>query len=230
VADAVRIDAALRQAVDDYPQSLRQAQLDDIDRQKFHLAAASDLAHEGRLVDLGAGVGIFSVGCALLGMDVTIVDDFDDPVNARFGDDPLVAHRKHGVKVVERNVIADGLAWEAASVDTVTCFESMEHWHSSPKRLFAEVVEALRPGGWFFMGVPNAVNLRKRIEVPMGRASCRRCQTGTSGRSSEVTSASRWSGTCTTSPATWGLSTFRWLEGTGRYFDSGVHHLGGGVR
>jgi SAM-dependent methyltransferase len=44
----------------------------------------------------------------------------------------------------------------------------MEHWHNSPKRLFAEVARALRPGGLFLLGVPNCVNLRKRLTVPLG--------------------------------------------------------------
>ena len=45
----------------------------------------------------------------------------------------------------------------------------MEHWHHSPKALFGHLMRALRPGGLFFLGVPNCVNLRKRITVPLGR-------------------------------------------------------------
>ncbi len=45
----------------------------------------------------------------------------------------------------------------------------MEHWHRSPKRLFAAIIESLVPGGLFIVGVPNVVNLRKRITVPLGR-------------------------------------------------------------
>jgi hypothetical protein len=45
----------------------------------------------------------------------------------------------------------------------------MEHWHHSPKALFGQLMRALRPGGLFFLGVPNCVNLRKRLMVPLGR-------------------------------------------------------------
>jgi len=34
----------------------------------------------------------------------------------------------------------------------------------------AEVMRVLAPGGRFVLGVPNAVNLRKRVTVPFGRS------------------------------------------------------------
>jgi len=167
---ASEVVAVLREIVDDYPEGLRARQLNDLERQTFHVSTAIELAPHGRMVDLGSGVGIFGVGCAVLGMDVTIVDDFRDEVNAVYGNDAFTAHRKHGVKVVERPVIAEVLGWGRETLDLVTTFDSMEHWHASPKRLFHEVMDALRPGGWLILGVPNALNLRKRIEVPLGRA------------------------------------------------------------
>jgi hypothetical protein len=33
-----------------------------------------------------------------------------------------------------------------------------------------EIVDALRPGGCFVLAVPNAVNARKRLMVPLGRS------------------------------------------------------------
>ena len=44
----------------------------------------------------------------------------------------------------------------------------MEHWHHSPKALFARMMVQLKPGGLVVIGVPNCVNLRKRITVPLG--------------------------------------------------------------
>jgi SAM-dependent methyltransferase len=46
----------------------------------------------------------------------------------------------------------------------------MEHWHRSPKALFHEALTWLRPGGLLVIGVPNCVNLRKRLTVPLGRS------------------------------------------------------------
>ena len=60
------------------------------------------------------------------------------------------------------------LPFEEASFDVITSFDSMEHWHHSPKRLFQEVMRVLKPSGRFILGVPNCVNLRKRLTVPFG--------------------------------------------------------------
>lgn len=164
------IGSTLVRVIADYPEGLRASQLADIQRQVFHVETVLRLAPGGRMVDIGGGVGMFSVTCAALGLDVSLVDDWRDGVNVEWGDEAFIAHKRHGVNVVQRDVIAEGLDFPPHSIDLVTCFESMEHWHGSPKSLFAQVVEILRPGGWFFLGVPNAVNLRKRIGVPLGNA------------------------------------------------------------
>ena len=57
-----------------------------------------------------------------------------------------------------------------ASADVVTCFHSLEHWHHSPRPLFREIVRVLKPGGFLLLATPNAVNLRKRIYVLLGRS------------------------------------------------------------
>lgn len=143
----------------------------DVDRQVFHVDLVRSLLEPGaRVVDIGGGVSSFSLGCARVGFDAAVVDDFGDSVSATYGDEALRVHRELDVEVISRDVIAEGLGMKPESVDMFATFDSMEHWHNSPKALFAEVMDTLRPGGWFFMGVPNAVNLRKRIAVPLGRA------------------------------------------------------------
>lgn len=97
-----------------------------------------------------------------------LVDDFDDSVNHRVGASILDLHKARGVEVISRDVVEKGISDIAGSFDIITTFDSMEHWHHSPKRLFHEVVEKLNPGGVFVLGVPNSVNMRKRITVPIG--------------------------------------------------------------
>ncbi len=122
------------------------------------------------LADLGGGVGLFSVGCAALGVKrMTLIDDFADPVNRRIGDSVLAIHRKYGVEVVSADVVAKRFEGAAPGpFDIVTSFDSIEHWHHSPKRLFRDAAQRLNPGGVFVLGAPNCVNLRKRLTVPLG--------------------------------------------------------------
>lgn len=78
-------------------------------------------------------------------------------------------HAKHGVQALNRDFIKDGIWDVTRQFDVVTTFDSMEHWHHSPKALFRYVRESLlKPGGRFIIGVPNCVNLRKRITTPFG--------------------------------------------------------------
>lgn len=149
-------------------------QVQDIPRIGFNIsivlgAAKGRSLSEVSICDLGGGLGLFSIGCAALGVKrVVLVDDFKDPVNKKFGDGVLDLHRDYKVEVVSRNVITEGIDDIAGDFDVFSSFDSMEHWHHSPKRLFRAAVRKLKPGGIFILGAPNCVNLRKRITVPLG--------------------------------------------------------------
>ena len=154
-----------------YPQSVRQTQLDDVSRIAFHIGLVKKLVgiESPVVADLGGGIGLFSIGCAAAGMKVTLVDDFQDEVNlSEDGANALSLHRELGVTVINRDVVGQGLKLPLNTFDAITTFDSMEHWHRSPKKLFHQVADCLRPGGWFILGVPNCVNLRKRVTVPLG--------------------------------------------------------------
>ena len=164
------IKSRLRELARDYPEALGAAQLNDVPRIAFHLKLLLDRVPAGaRVADIGGGVGLFSPGARVLGCDSILVDDFRDAVNHQHGDAALAPHRKHGVEVVSRDVVAEGVEFEPASLDAVTSFDSLEHWHHSPKKLLHSLMDALKPGGWLILGAPNCVNMRKRITVPLGR-------------------------------------------------------------
>jgi SAM-dependent methyltransferase len=141
-----------------------------VPRTAFHvrLVAGTTKARQASICDVGGGVGPFAVGCAALGMKVTLVDDFHDSTHEEHGDSSLNLHRSLGVRVVRRDVVADGLDFPPSVFDVVTCFDSLEHWHHSPKRVLHNMFASLVPGGLFIVSVPNCVNLRKRITVPLG--------------------------------------------------------------
>ena len=153
-----------------YPEELQPDQHRDVARTAFHVSlVAAAYAPPAKVCDIGGGVGLFSLACAHLGYEVTLVDDFSDPVNERFGDRALALHRELGVTVVSCDAVEQPPAFPPASFDVFTTFDSMEHWHHSPKRLFQVLTTALRPDGLFVLGTPNCVNLRKRITIPLGR-------------------------------------------------------------
>ena len=176
----------LRALAEKFPPGLRESQIADVPRHAFHVGLIRDrLGVDVDVCDIGSGLGLFPAACASVGMRTTMMDDFSPPYDdaesaARVPDAPdavnfhlveagLAVHRALGVRVEQRDPLAQGFGFPPGSLDVVTSFDSMEHWHRSPKRLFASVREALRPGGLFILGVLNCVNLRKRITVPLGR-------------------------------------------------------------
>jgi 2-polyprenyl-3-methyl-5-hydroxy-6-metoxy-1,4-benzoquinol methylase len=165
------IKAVLEEVVLAYPSEMQAAQKNDITRIAFniHLALGNKLATSSAICDIGGGVGLFAPGCAALGMKALLIDDFSDPINESLGDAPFQVHRKFGVQVMSRDVIRDGVADIDEQFDIVTTFDSMEHWHHSPKKLFSQVRHSLlKSGGRFVLCVPNCVNLRKRLSIPFG--------------------------------------------------------------
>lgn len=136
---------------------------------------AGALLPGGHLMDLGGGLSAFGPVARVLGMKVTIVDDFAG--GGGIEQDTVDAARRIiegwrtrlGIRVVEQDFVAQPLPLETSSVDVVTCFHSLEHWHHSPKRLFREIARVLRPRGVLVIATPNAANLRKRIYALAGK-------------------------------------------------------------
>ena len=165
---------ALISVATQYPKDMVDGQVRDIARISFNISVALDAAKrkqhsELEICDLGGGIGLFSVGCAAYGMKRTVlVDDFDDSINHKVGTSILDLHRRLGVEVISRDVVEKGICDIDGNFDIITTFDSMEHWHHSPKRLFHEVIGKLNQGGVFVLGIPNCVNMRKRITVPLG--------------------------------------------------------------
>ena len=149
----------------EYPPELVAAQLSDVVRIAFHISL---LGNAKSVCDIGGGIGLFSVGCAALGIKATLVDDFNDPVNKRFGGTALPIHAQYGVEVVKRDAVVDDLRLPPSSFDAITLFDSMEHFHHSPKHLLHSLLDSLVPHGLLIIGCPNCVNIRKRITVPLG--------------------------------------------------------------
>lgn len=149
-------------------------------REDFYLEILQELgvlSASHSLVDLGAGFSWFSPMVKIFGMDVTIVDDFGggggiDPREREATSATLERLEQDiGLKVLRQNFVTHPLLpMPSESVDVVTCFHSLEHWHHSPKKLFGEIHRILKKGGVAVFATPNAVNLRKRVWVLFGKS------------------------------------------------------------
>lgn len=124
-----------------------------------------------KLIDIGAGIIPFMLICQRVGYTTTIVDDFrDDGYINKALEEVIQLHKNEGVQVMNADITKiDTSIFRNEEYDLVFSSDSMEHWHHSPKKLFHDLWSGVKNGGLFWIGVPNCVNLRKRITVPLGK-------------------------------------------------------------
>jgi len=143
-----------------------------IQRHIFEIGLLSRLLGDitGKSVaDIGGGWGAFAASCSALGMKAILLDDFSDPGKSDITDSRQSLLSDYEVSVMHRDVIKDGLGLMLESLDAITSFDMIEHLHASPREFLHNAMKVLRPNGTLLLGVPNCVNLRKRITVPFGR-------------------------------------------------------------
>jgi SAM-dependent methyltransferase len=143
------------------PEPLRPALRSQLPRTLFEARLVGPPRPPGLLVDLGGGISLLPFALLHLGWRVRLVDD----LHQDYGGYDFSHHRARGI-AVER---ADLLSWRPREqLGGALCIATLEHLHHSPRPLFSAVVRQLKPGGLFLLGAPNAVNLRKRLAVPLG--------------------------------------------------------------
>ena len=108
--------------------------------------------------------------CSRLGYNCTVVDDLsDDTYDNPETESVLKLFAEENVAVVQGDAFDEGqIKQYEKQYDLVTSHDSLEHWHNSPKELLHALWGQMRDGGLLWIGVPNCVNLRKRITVPFG--------------------------------------------------------------
>lgn len=127
-----------------------------------------------QIADLGAGIYWFDPLIRALGPEVHLVDDLGggggiDNADRRIAEELLRRYREeYRFSMYQQDILTSPLPFDDGSMDAVTCFHCLEHWHNSPKRLFREIMRVLKPGGLLFLATPNAANIRKRVTVPLG--------------------------------------------------------------
>jgi SAM-dependent methyltransferase len=127
------------------------------------------LKPEARILDFGSGPCDRTGVLQELGYQCAAMDDLQDGWHS-LGDNRkrILAFAKDlGINF---KVGSDPLTmFGNESFDMVMMHHVLEHLHNSPRELSADLVELLRPGGFFYLTVPNLVNIRKRLDVLRGR-------------------------------------------------------------
>jgi len=135
-------------------------------------AAISRKANQGGLLlDIGCGAMDKTLVFQKLGYECFAFDDFGDPWHSDNKNlAPVLDYALASGIEVHREINHFEIPWEMGSFDIVTIVNVIEHVHESPRDILNFAGRCLKPGGILLVGMPNSVNLRKRISVARGQS------------------------------------------------------------
>jgi SAM-dependent methyltransferase len=118
------------------------------------------------LLEIGFGMGVIACACSAAGMRVVGVD------NETHADHPILRpfRERHHVEYHEYDALKQDLPLESGSVDLVNSNDMIEHIHGSPRRMLAECMRVLRPGGRLLVTTPNLGSLHNRLLLLAGKS------------------------------------------------------------
>jgi SAM-dependent methyltransferase len=127
------------------------------------------LQPRSRILDFGCGPCDKIAVLRRIGFDCSACDDLQENWH-KIGDnrEKILAFSKH-FSIDFRLSTGGPLPFENHYFDMVMIHDVLEHLHDSPRNLLSELLELVKPEGFLFATVPNSVNIRKRIDVLLGK-------------------------------------------------------------
>ena len=127
------------------------------------------LKRGSKILDFGSGPCDKTAVLQLLGYECYAYDDLADDWHQNPGNkDKIMDFAKQcGINFTLAKSYT--IPYEKEYFDMVMLHSVIEHFHDSPRELLNDLVALLKPGGLLFITVPNAVNIRKRLAVLLGK-------------------------------------------------------------
>ncbi len=104
-----------------------------------------------------------------MGYKCSAIDDLMDHWHKTPGVIDKVVKFTEDVGIDFKLVRYKSLPFNEKSFDMIMIHHVLEHLHDSPKDLLINLLKLLSDDGYLFITVPNAVNIRKRINVIFGK-------------------------------------------------------------
>ncbi len=127
------------------------------------------LAPGARILDFGSGPCDSTAVLSRMGFGCTAIDDLNDEWHGlgRNRERIQTFAQTAGVDLIVADHVPQMLSKD--SFDMVMLHDVIEHFADSPRELLLRLIGLLKPGGYLYISVPNAANLRKRLLVLSGR-------------------------------------------------------------
>lgn len=127
------------------------------------------LSADDKILDFGSGPCDKTAVIQALGFQCSAYDDLSDDWHKLENNRDKIIQFAKEIGIDFNLASSDGLPFEKQSFDMVMAHDVIEHLHDSPRDLLNDLVELIKEGGYLFITVPSAVNIRKRISVLSGK-------------------------------------------------------------
>jgi len=126
---------------------------------------------QGRLLDIGCGPMDKTCVFQELGFECYAVDDLLDPWHRRNDNIAKILEfaKQMGINLHMQPEADNSIPFPKDYFDVVTIFDVIEHLHESPNGILSTAGLHLKGQGILCMTTPNAVNIRKRLSVLLGK-------------------------------------------------------------
>lgn len=127
------------------------------------------LQHGSSILDFGCGSCDKTAVLQLLGFRCSGYDDLQDDWHQIPGNREKILSFTNQCGIDFKLASTGQYPFEKCSFDMCMLHDVLEHLHDSPRELLNDLLELVKPDGLLFVTVPNAVNIRKRINVLFGK-------------------------------------------------------------
>jgi SAM-dependent methyltransferase len=132
-------------------------------------AVTGHLPPGARILDFGSGPCDKTAVLSLLGYSCSATDDLGDDWHGVAGHREKIQAFAAATGVDFRPAGPGETPFQGERFDMVMLNDVLEHLHDSPRELLNDLLGLVGPGGLLLVTVPNAVAVRKRLDVLRGR-------------------------------------------------------------
>ncbi len=165
------VNGAIRLVQQKFPFEGYMSPEDDGSKNSYTNIAETVLRHlplGSRILDFGCGPCDKAAILQLLGYRCAGYDELKDDWHTRPGNEEKILRFAEEMGIDFVKATSEGLRFPAESFDMVMSHDVLEHLHDSPKDLLNTLLSMVKPGGFLFITVPNAANIRKRLALLWG--------------------------------------------------------------
>ena len=139
--------------------------------------AHSNIAHTAirylekgaKILDFGCGPCDKTAVLQLIGFNCSAYDDLQDDWHKILGNREKIMLFAHSRGIDFRLANQSGFPFDDHSFDMIMLHDVLEHLHDSPRDLLNNLLKLAKPEALLFITVPNAVNIKKRLNVLLGK-------------------------------------------------------------